>query len=79
MEEKFEELKCYVNTKMSEEEENLTIVFYVLNDLRKEITKQTQNEIKSQCEHLESENRMLKHQVLEMSRLNISNQNNHEE
>ena len=78
MEEKFEELKCYVNNKMSEEE-NLTIVFDVLNDLRKEITKQTQNEIKSQCEHLESENRMLKYQVLEMSRLNISNQNNHEE
>ena len=51
----------------------------VLNDLRKEITKQIQNEIKSHCKHLESENQMLKHQVPELKRLNISNQNDHEE
>ena len=51
----------------------------VLNDLREEIAKQIQNEIKSHCKHLESENQMLKHQVLELRRLNISNQNNHEE
>ena len=31
---------------MSEQEENLTKVFNVLNDLREEITKQIQNEIK---------------------------------
>ena len=80
MEEKFEELKCYFTAKMSEQEENLTKVFNnVLNDLRKEITKQIQNEIKSHCKHLESENQMLKHQVSELKRLNISNQNNHEE
>ena len=76
MEEKFEELKCYFNAKMSEQEENLTKVFNnVLNDLREEITKQIQNEIKSHCKHLESENQMLKHQVSELRRLNISNQN----
>ena len=57
MEEKFEELKCYLNAKISEQEENLTSV---LNDLREEITKQIQNEIKSHCKHLESENQMLK-------------------
>ena len=79
MEEKFEELKCYFNAKMSEQEENLTKVLNVLNDLREETTKQIQNEIKSHCKHLESENQMLKHQVSELRRLNISNQNNHEE
>ena len=57
MEEKFEELKCYLSAKISEQEENLTSV---LNDLREEITKQIQNEIKSHCKHLESENQMLK-------------------
>ena len=80
MEEKFEELKCYFNAKMSEQEENLTKVFNnVLNGLLKETTKQIQNEIKSHCKHLESENQMLKHQVSELKRLNISNQKNHEE
>ena len=80
MEEKFEELKCYLNAKMSEQEGNLTKVFNnVLNDLREEITKQIQNEIKSHCKHLESENWMLKHQVSELRKLNKSNQNNHEE
>ena len=70
MEEKFEELKCYFNAKMSEQEENLTKVFNnVLNDLREEITKQIH------CKHLESENQMLKHQVSELRKLNISNQN----
>ena len=79
MEKKFDELKCYFNTKMSEQEENLTKVFTVLNDLRKEVTKQIQNEIKSYCKHLESENQMLKRQVPELRRLNFSNQINHEE
>ena len=51
----------------------------VLNNLLEQITKQIQNEIKSHCKHLESENQMLKHQVSELRRLNISNQNNHEE
>ena len=40
MQEKNEELNCYFNFKMSEQEENLTKVFSnVLNDARKEITK----------------------------------------
>ena len=79
MEEKFEELKCYSDAKMSELEENVTKVFNVLSDLREEITKQIQNAVKSHCKHLESENQMLKRQVSELRRLNISNQNNHEE
>ena len=78
MEETFEELRCYFNAEVIEQGENLTKVFNdVLNDLREEITKQIQNEMKSHCKHLESENQMLKHQVLELRRLNISNQNNH--
>ena len=78
MEEKFEVLKCYFNAKISEQEKNLTKVFNnALNDLRKEITKQIQNT--SHCKHLESENQMLKHQMSELRRLNISNQNSHEE
>ena len=80
MEEKNEELKYYLNTKMSEQEINFTkFVNIALNGLQKEITKQLQNELKSHCKHLESENKMLKHQVSEFSRLNISNQNSHEE
>ena len=80
MEEKFEELKCYFNVKMSEQEEDLTKVLNnLLNDPRKEITKQIQNEIKSHCKHLESVNQLLKNQVSELRRLNISNQNIHEE
>ena len=80
MEEKFEELMCYFTAKMSEQEENLSKFFNnVLNDLRKEIIKQIQNEIKSHRKHLESENQILKHQVSELRRLIISNQNNHEE
>ena len=80
MEGKFEELKCYFHAKMSEQEENLTKVFNnVWNYLQEEITKQTQSEIKSHCKHLESENQMLKHHVSELRRLNISNQNNHDE
>ena len=77
MEEKIEEQKCCFNAKMSEQEENLTEVFNILNDLQKEITKQIENEIKSHCKHLKSENQMLKHQVSELRRSNISNQNNH--
>ena len=66
--------------KCQKKEENLTKVFNnILNDLRKEIAKQIQNKIKSHCKHLESENEMLKHQVSELKRLNISNQNDHEE
>ena len=64
---------------MSEQEENLTKDFNVLNDLWEEIPKQIHNEIKSHCKHLESENQVLKHQVSELRRLNISNQNNHQE
>ena len=68
MEETFEEVKCYFNTKMWEQEENLTKVFNVLNDLQKEITKQIENESKCHCKHSKSENQMLKHQVSELRR-----------
>ena len=35
--------------------------------------------IKSHCKHWKSEDQMLKHPASELTRLNISNQNNHEE
>ena len=80
MEEKNEELKYYLNAKMSEQKGNLTKCFNIaLNNLRKEITKQLQNELKSPCKHWESENKILKPQVSELRRLNISNQNSHQE
>ena len=80
MEEKFEDQKCCFNAKMSEKEENLAKFFNnVLSDLQKEITKQIENEIKSHCKHLKSENQMLKHQMSELRRSNTSNQNNHGE
>ena len=80
MEEKNEELKHYLNAKMSEQEGNFTKFLNMsLNGLQKEITKQLQNELKSHCKHLESENKILKHQVSEFRRLNISNQNSHKE
>ena len=75
-----EDLKCYLNAKISKQEEKLKNVFNnSLNNLLKGITKQIKNEIKSHCEHFESENQMSRHQVSELRRLNISNQNNHEE
>ena len=46
MEEKFEEQNCCFNAKMSEQEKNLTKVFNVLNDLRKEITKKLTMKLK---------------------------------
>ena len=65
---------------MSEQEGNFTKFLNIsLNGLQKEITKQLQNELKSHCKHLESENKILKHQVSEFRRLNISNQNSHKE
>ena len=80
MEEKNEELKYYLNAKMSEQEGNFTKFLNIsLNGLQKEIIKQLQNELKSHCKHLESENKILKHQVSEFRRLNISNQNSHKE
>ena len=64
MEEKNEELKYYLNAKMSEQEGNFTKFLNIsLNGLQKEITKQLQNELKSHCKHLESDNKILKHQV----------------
>ena len=65
---------------MSEQGEDLTkILNNLLIDPQKEITKQIQIEIKSHWKHLEFVNQMLKNQVSELRRLNISNQNNHEE
>ena len=46
MEDKSKGLKCKFNTKLAEQEENITTVFNnLLTDLRKEISKERQNEV----------------------------------
>ena len=80
MEDKLEELKSYVNTKFSEQEESLTQAFNnIIADLKKEITKEIQHEISKQCKQLDSTNKMLKKQVVELRELNINNQSRNEE
>ena len=80
MEDKLEELKSYFNTKFSEQEESLTQTFNnIIADLKKEITKEIQHEVSKQCKQLDSENKMLKKQVVELRELNINNQSRNEE
>ena len=80
MEEKFEELKTYLNTKLKEQEENLTNSFNnIIADLKKDITKEIENEVTKQCKQLDSENKMLKKQVAELRKANIDNQVQNEE
>ena len=65
---------------MYEQDENLTKIFNnVLNDFRKQITKQIQSEVKSHSQNLISENPMVKYQVLQLKKLNISNESNHKD
>ena len=80
MEDKLEELKSYFNTKFNEQEESLTKTFNNINaDLNKEITKEIQHEVLKQCKQLDSENKMLKKQVVELKKLNINNQSRNKE
>ena len=75
MHDKLEELKVYFNTKFNEQEENLTRTFNnIIDDLQKEVTVQIQNEVSKRCKEIESENKMLKKQVAELSKLSIENQ-----
>ena len=80
MEDKFEELKSYFNTKFNEQEESLTKTFNnIIADLKKEITKEIQHEVSKQCKQLDSESKMLKNQAVELRKLNINNQSRNEE
>ena len=80
MEDKLEEFKSYFNTKFNEQEESLTKAFNdIIADLKKEITKEIQHEVSKQCKQLDSENKMLKKQVVELRELNINNQSRNEE
>ena len=79
MEDKLEELKSYFNTKFSEQEESLTQRFNIIADLKKDITKEIRNEVSKQCKQLDSKNKMLKKQVVELRELNINNQSRNEE
>ena len=80
MEDKLEELKSYFKTTFNEQEEILTKTFNnIIADLKKEITKEIQHEVSKQCKQLDSENKMLKKQVVELRELNINNQSRNEE
>ena len=80
MEGKLEELKSYFNNQFNEQEESLIKTFNNINaDLKKEITKEIKHEVSKQCKQLDSENVMLKKQVIELRELNINNQSRNEE
>ena len=75
MGDKLEELKSYFNTKFNELEEKLTKTFNnIIDDLKKVITGQIQNEVSKRCKEIESGNKMLKKHVVKLSRLSIGNQ-----
>ena len=72
MDYKLEELKAYFNTKFNEQEEKLTRTFNnIIDDLKKEIPVQIQNEVSKRCKEVELESKMLKKQVAELSKLSI--------
>ena len=61
MENKIEELKCFFNSKLQQQEETLTKIFHALiADLKNEISQEIKKEVTKQCTELESENKMLK-------------------
>ena len=75
MGDKLEELKSYFNTKFNELEEKLTKTFNnIIDDLKKVITGQIQNEVSKRCKEIESGNKMLKKHVVKLSKLSIGNQ-----
>ena len=74
MGDKLEELKSYFNTKFNELEEKLTKTFNnIIDDLKKVITGQIQNEVSKRCKEIESGNKMLKKHVVKLSKLSIGN------
>ena len=80
MEDKLEELKSYFNTKLRVQEESLIQTFNSnIADFKKRITKEIQDEISKQCKQPDSENKMLKKQVVKLRELNINNQSRKEE
>ena len=75
MGDKLEELKSYFNTKFNELEEKLTKTFNnIIDDLKKVITGQIQNEVSKRCKEIESGNKMLKKHVVKLSKFSIGNQ-----
>ena len=75
MGDKLEDLKSYFNTKFNELEEKLTKTFNnIIDDLKKVITGQIQNEVSKRCKEIESGNKMLKKHVVKLSKLSIGNQ-----
>ena len=80
MEDTLKQLKPYFNTKFNEQEESLTKRFNnIITDLKKETTKEIQHEVLKQCKQQDSENKMLKKQVVELRELNINNQSRNKE
>ena len=61
-------------------DDNLTKTFNnIIDDLKKEITVQIQNEDSKRCQETESENKMPKKQVAELSKLSIEHHSKNEE
>ena len=80
MDDKLEELKAYFNSKFNRQEEKLTKTFNnIIDDLKKEITIQIQNEVSKQCKEIGSESKMLKKQVAELSKFSTENHSKNEE
>ena len=72
MEDKLEELKNYINEKLSSQKQSLTCTFNTLiNDLKAEITKEIKSKVSKQHEKLVSQNKMLQQQVSELAKVNI--------
>ena len=80
MDDKSGELKAHLNRKFNEQEEKLTETFNnIIDDLKKEITWQIQNKVSKRCKEIESENKMLKKKMAELTRLSIENNSKNEE
>ena len=72
--------KEWVNIKFKEQEEKLTKTFNnITDDLKKEVTVQIRNEVSKRCKDIESESKMLKNQVAELTKPSIKNHSRDEE
>ena len=80
MDDKLQELKTYFNLKFNKQEKKFTKTFNdIIYDLKEKIAVQIQNKFSKRCKEIESENKMLKRQVAELSKLSIENHSKNEE
>ena len=80
MDDKSEELTAHLNTEFNEQEEKLTEFFNnIIDDLKKKITQQIQNKVSKRCKEIESENKMLKKMMAELTKISIENHSKSDE